>query len=263
MNVNATTLKQLLQLQLLNTMELITSGQHAAAASSDDDFAGLLQTMLEQTGGSGAEASSADGNPLASLAALGGGAMNTLAGFGAGGLAAGTLPAAYRSAAAYTAYNKQALRSEAGNSTGGGHSSGYDDLIAYNGSRFGVDTSLIKAVIHQESSYNPNAVSHAGAKGLMQLMDGTGAGLGVTDPFDPGQNVRAGTQFLSGLLRKYNGNEGVALAAYNAGPGRVDRLGIRTDADLAAKLGQLPKETQNYVQRVLSLKDQYTAASMS
>jgi soluble lytic murein transglycosylase-like protein len=116
---------------------------------------------------------------------------------------------------------------------------------------------LVKAVIHSESSFNPYAVSSSGAKGLMQLMDGTGEGMGVTDPFDPAQNIEGGTRYLAGLLRKYNGNEGVALAAYNAGPGRVDRLGIRTDADLKEKLHLLPLETRQYVDKVLSRKQQY------
>jgi soluble lytic murein transglycosylase-like protein len=133
----------------------------------------------------------------------------------------------------------------------------YEALINQASSRFGVDTSLIKAVIDQESSFNSSAVSSAGAKGLMQLMDDTGNGLGVTNPFDPRQNVHAGTLFLSTLLKKYNGNEGTALAAYNAGPGRVDRLGIRNDQDLQQKLHLLPKETRDYVSKVLGLKQKY------
>lgn len=133
----------------------------------------------------------------------------------------------------------------------------FEPLIAQAGHQYGVETSLIKAVIQAESSFNAHAVSHAGAKGLMQLMDKTGQALGVTDPFDPEQNIRGGTQFLSDLLRKYDGNEAVALAAYNAGPGRVDRLGIRTDADLRQKLDQLPQETQHYVKRVLQYKNSY------
>ncbi|SDC73008.1 Transglycosylase SLT domain-containing protein [Paenibacillus sp. UNCCL117] len=130
----------------------------------------------------------------------------------------------------------------------------YEELIQQASEAYGVQSSLVKAVIEAESSFNPKAVSSAGAKGLMQLMDATGAGLGVTDPFDPAQNIAGGTQYLSNLLVRYNGNQSVALAAYNAGSGRVDRLGIRTDQDLASKLRLLPEETQKYVARVLDLQ---------
>ncbi|MFC4778498.1 lytic transglycosylase domain-containing protein [Paenibacillus sp. GCM10023252] len=132
--------------------------------------------------------------------------------------------------------------------------SSYDGIIQEAAAKYGVDPSLIRAVIHTESGFEPNAVSSAGAKGLMQLMDGTARGLGVQDSFDPRQNVEGGTKYLGYLLRKYNGHEGVALAAYNAGPGRVDRLGIATTEDLLAKLDSLPQETQNYVSKVLQAK---------
>lgn len=103
--------------------------------------------------------------------------------------------------------------------------------------------SLIAAMIHRESGGNPNAVSSAGAVGLMQLMPGTAAQLGV-DPSDPTQNVAGGTRYIAEMLAKYNGNLALALAAYNAGPGRVDQV-------LAGK-ATLPSETQNYVGGILS-----------
>src|SRR5690606_38969095 len=105
-----------------------------------------------------------------------------------------------------------------------------------------------------ESGFRPDAVSGAGAKGLMQLMDGTARGLGVTDSFDPAQNIDGGTKYLAMLLRKYDGHEQVALAAYNAGPGRVDRAGIGTNEQLIANLEALPEETQRYVAKVLQAK---------
>lgn len=129
-----------------------------------------------------------------------------------------------------------------------------ESLIAQASARYGVDPSLVKAVIRVESGFDPNAQSHAGAKGLMQLMDATAQSLGVTDSFDPGQNVLGGTRFLSFLLTKYEDNEAVALAAYNAGPGRIDKLGIRTDAELASAMHLLPEETQAYVGKVLRAK---------
>lgn len=139
-----------------------------------------------------------------------------------------------------------------------GSSSAYDDLITAAGAKYGVDPALIKGVIQSESSFNPNAVSSAGAKGLMQLMDDTARGLGVGNSFDPAQNIDGGTRFLSYLLRKYDGNVSTALAAYNAGPGRVDRSGIQNDQDLAMNLHLLPTETQNYVRKVLNASSQWS-----
>ncbi len=140
-----------------------------------------------------------------------------------------------------------------------GSSAAFDELINAAGLKYGVSPALIKSVIQTESSFHPNAVSSAGAKGLMQLMDDTARGLGVTDSFDPAQNIDGGTRFLSYLLRKYDGNASVALAAYNAGPGRVDRLGIASEQDLAAKYEQLPQETQSYVRKVASAMIQWGA----
>lgn len=142
-----------------------------------------------------------------------------------------------------------------------GSSSAYDDLISAAGAKYGVDPALIKGVMQSESSFNPNALSSAGAKGLMQLMDGTARGLGVTNSFDPAQNIDGGTRFLSYLLRKYDGNVSTALAAYNAGPGRVDRLGIANDQDVATHLHKLPEETQNYIRKVLTASQRWTALS--
>ncbi|MFX3633112.1 MAG: lytic transglycosylase domain-containing protein [Candidatus Pristimantibacillus sp.] len=129
-------------------------------------------------------------------------------------------------------------------------STDYEMLIAQASAKYGVDPKLIRGVIQTESGFNADAVSSAGAKGLMQLMDATARGLGVTDSLNPQQNIDGGTKYLSYLLNKYNGNQQVALAAYNAGPGRIDRLGISTDNELQAKMALLPQETQRYVTKV-------------
>ncbi len=124
----------------------------------------------------------------------------------------------------------------------------FDDLIWAAARRYGVDPALVKAVVHQESGFNPYAVSRAGAQGLMQLMPGNVARLGLTDAFDPVQNVDGGVRMLRNLLDRYRGNVPLALAAYNAGPGAVDRHG-----------GIPPiAETQAYVPRVLALYRQYS-----
>lgn len=123
----------------------------------------------------------------------------------------------------------------------------YDDTINAAAAKWGVDPALVKAVIRAESGFRSGAVSPAGAQGLMQLMPGTAAGLGVTDPMDPEQNIMGGTRYLKGQLERFGGDVEKALAAYNAGPGNV------------MKYGGVPpfRETQNYVRKVLAYRDEF------
>ncbi|MDD2852853.1 MAG: lytic transglycosylase domain-containing protein [Desulfuromonadaceae bacterium] len=123
-----------------------------------------------------------------------------------------------------------------------------DPIISKASRTYGVDAGLIKAVIKAESNFNPQAVSHAGARGLMQLMPETARSLGVKDSFDPEQNVMGGTRFLKDLLQRYGGDVDAALAAYNWGPGNVDR---RPD--------HLPRETRDYLVRVKQLYASYNS----
>jgi len=119
-----------------------------------------------------------------------------------------------------------------------------NDLIAKASQQHGLDSSLVSAVILQESGGNPRAISPAGAQGLMQLMPSTADSLGVSDPLDPKQNIEAGARYLRQMLERFGGDEKLALAAYNAGPGAVERYN-----------GVPPyRETRNYVKSVLSLR---------
>ena len=119
----------------------------------------------------------------------------------------------------------------------------------------GLDPALIYAVIQTESSFRPDAVSSAGAQGLMQLMPGTAVSVGVTDSFDIYQNVRGGSMYLSQLLERF-GDVRLALAAYNTGPGRIGRLGI-TNADDPQQYEQISQRVRNYVDRVLKYYEMY------
>jgi soluble lytic murein transglycosylase-like protein len=104
-----------------------------------------------------------------------------------------------------------------------------------------IPVNLVKSIIKQESGFNPNAVSHAGAQGLMQLMPATAKSLGVYNSMNPYQNVRGGIKYIAQLLNRFEGNLQKALAGYNAGPEAV------------ARYGGIPpyKETQNYVQSIM------------
>ncbi len=116
----------------------------------------------------------------------------------------------------------------------------YDDIITESADKYGVEPELVKAIAHVESAGNSNAISSAGAQGLMQLMPDTAKDMGVTDSFDPRQNIMGGTKYIATLINRYGGDIAKALWAYNAGPGNVDK-------------GRKPKETRKYINDVMTI----------
>lgn len=125
----------------------------------------------------------------------------------------------------------------------------YRDEIAAAAAKHGVDEAIVRAIIHAESAFNPNALSRVGAQGLMQLMPATARRFGVDNAFDAGQNIQGGVEYLAWLLKRFDGNLTYAAAGYNAGEGNVDKYN-----------GVPPfSETQRYVQRVGVLAERYRA----
>lgn len=124
-----------------------------------------------------------------------------------------------------------------------------DRLVSANANAWGVDPALVKAIIANESGFDPGATSKTGAQGLMQLEPETAAGLGVSNAYDPAQNIWGGTRYIRGLLERFHGDLRLAVAAYNAGPGAVEKYG-----------GVPPyAETQSYVENVLDSYQKYKA----
>ncbi|HEX8556859.1 MAG TPA: lytic transglycosylase domain-containing protein [Pyrinomonadaceae bacterium] len=149
-----------------------------------------------------------------------------------------TLIAARKPVETYTAAPVETARAQVAWTTG---NVTLDNLIRFNGQRYGVDPYLIYCVMRQESGFRTGATSYAGAQGLMQLMPGTAARYGVSNPFDPAQSIRGGTRYLADLLRLFGGRVDLALAGYNAGEGAVMKYGRRVPPYA---------ETQNYVRTI-------------
>ncbi|MDR1164431.1 MAG: lytic transglycosylase domain-containing protein [Deltaproteobacteria bacterium] len=130
----------------------------------------------------------------------------------------------------------------------------FEAIINRAAKALGLDPNLIRAVIKAESNFNPKAVSSAGAKGLMQLMPRTAKEMGVSDPFDPLENVWGGARYLKSMLDRHGGNVNKALAAYNWGPGNLDRHGYG---------GNMPRETRRYIDVVNRNYQEFKKATVS
>ncbi len=137
---------------------------------------------------------------------------------------------------------QQARAAPRGSATASASAGKFTGPISAAAKRHELDPALLSAVVRQESGFQPRAISSAGAMGLMQLMPETARALGVRDPFDPAQNIDGGAKYLRGLIDRYHGRLDLALAAYNAGPGAVDRFGA---------VPPYP-ETQAYVKNILA-----------
>lgn len=220
MNIHPQQIEELLKLRFMDSVGLFSnhSSTSVGGNTSESEFLALLESLIQSNGLSEGLLTS---NQLTSDAGAGQGLMNS------------------KLSNSYSILNVM----------------DYDQLIEQSSAQYGVDPDLIRAVIQTESGYKSDAVSESGAKGLMQLMDATAASLGVKNSYNPQENINGGTKFLAYLLHKYDGNERVALAAYNAGPGRIDRLGISNDAQLQEKFDKLPQETQNYVRKVMGTRN--------
>ncbi len=246
MIIEPKTAKQLIEFQWMDSMNLDKSSLNNMAQGKIDSsvFAALLQQKMEQSGTSSISAEellktlAAISLPADQVDSLKKGAMSL-----DGSAAKIEMPQV----------SEPTVRSGTPN-TGAAQ---YADIVQAASAKYGIPQSLINGIIDAESSFNPNAQSGAGAKGLMQLMDGTAAGLGVTNSFDPEQNINGGSSYIASMLIRFGGSQRLALAAYNAGPGTLQRLGIRTEEDLNAKFDQLPRETQKYIGRVESAQAKY------
>ena len=156
-----------------------------------------------------------------------------------------------KASAAQGAESVQDAAAVAPGAKAGGSPTQFDGMINAAAAKYGIDPALLKGLVRAESNFNPRAGSPAGAQGLTQLMPGTARGLGVTNPFDPQQSIEGGAKYLAQQLKTFGGDVRKALAAYNAGPGAVQRYG-----------GVPPyAETRAYVDRVMGYAQGYRSST--
>lgn len=255
MQIDPRTAKQLIDLQLMSGIDLQgTALQNTSSTGGSDSAFNLVLQQLMQS-----DSSAASENEYSSALSLGqtinvNGQLWQLMKANTEGTTESSASAALDSGAAVQTDPNLTLHHS---NNPGSKPTDYNDLISKASRDYGVPESLIKAVIDTESSFNPNSLSSAGAKGLMQLMDGTAQGLGVSNSFDPAQNIDGGTKYISYQLKRYDGNISTAMAAYNAGPGTLKKLGISNDKELMEKLHLLPVETQKYVTKIDRARAKY------
>lgn len=251
-------LQQFIQLQAMSQMNASSNGDSTAPSSGTSDFSSLLSQALNGNSGlpnsnqtlglmNGVnDATSANTNPLQMLSSLLGSLTNTLPQQNneLGSVYASSPTSMYSNY--MNTYKNNALYTgteavTATKSTTKTPKTAYDNIITQASQTYGIPEKMIKAVIQQESGFNAKVTSSAGAGGLMQLMPATAKYLGVTDVYDPQQNIMAGTKYLKQMFDQF-GDYSTMLAAYNAGPGNVN------------KYGGIPPftETQNYVNKIMT-----------
>jgi len=211
------------------------SAQAIAAAGTPADAAAVaqrvaqLQSLIDQT-----RQAALTGPAASATAAI----PTTAPSTGSSASFAEALQAAGAPTASQASYTAAAGASQSGP---------YDGLIAQAASRYGLDPAILHGLIQQESGFNPNSQSSAGAAGLTQLMPGTASSMGVANPLNPTESIEGGARYLSQMMSQFGGNVTDALAAYNAGPGAVQQYG-----------GVPPyAETQSYVSKVLGYAESY------
>lgn len=218
MDINALT--ELIQLSMMKTLTIDgNSGSDSTNDQGNDEFGTMLQGMLQQMTTTTNSAQNApewvQNNPVTSIDA-----------------------------------NSQTTSSTIDSQY---NSNDIDSAIKTASQKYGVDESFIKAIIKQESGFNPTAVSKAGAEGLMQLMPSTAKSLGVDNPFNALQNIDGGTKYIKGLIDAFKGSKELALSAYNGGINRMNSRGV----DTVGEISKMPNETQNYVAKVMKAYDSY------
>lgn len=249
MTINVQLMQTLIQLQAMQAMNSSSSSDTDSIMGTDptDSFSSILTALLEGDSSDNSEVDNST-SPL-DLSALAGANNNLgmltqlLGGDSSAGsdldsiispLDLSTLSGANNDLGLF-ALQPSLMNTTSSNPTD------YDQYITNAAAKYNVDPKLIKSVISNESGFDPMSVSSTGAVGLMQLMPGTARSLGVTDPFDPQQNIDGGTKYLREMLDTFGNNKMLAVAAYNAGPGSVQKYN-----------GVPPfQETQNYVRKVL------------
>lgn len=222
MSLDLQNLRLLLEINALKTLGAVQSFSTNSSGSSNEFQSMLTQLMTENTLGSVSSANTVNGTAADGL------------------LYQGTNPV-YMPAHIPAFQVQNTTPTVAAPSSGATYQGPYGDIIKQAADKYQLPQNLIAAVIKQESNFNNNVTSHAGAAGLMQLMPGTAKFIGVTDRFDPQQNIMGGAKYLRKMLDQFGKIE-TALAAYNAGPGNVK------------KYGGIPpfKETQQYVKKVMN-----------
>ncbi|MGE7622553.1 lytic transglycosylase domain-containing protein [Viridibacillus sp. NPDC096237] len=258
--MDISTLKTLLEIQGLQSMGSTSLSTNDSSSSSSSMFTQLMNEMMTSStsqsnmsqllGLTNSVAGSNSSNATDYASLLGSGLMGASTTSSNNELASlyynGTSPIYKPTSVANNTYSMTPLNPVLTGYTPGPTSvtsnTQYDTIIKKASETYGIPEKMIKAVIKQESNFNNSVVSHAGAAGLMQLMPGTAKFLGVSNVFDPEQNIMGGTKYLKQMYDKFGGNMNLMLAAYNAGPGNVSKYN-----------GVPPfKETTNYVNKIMN-----------